>query len=108
MIALKITIDAENKALAELIQERLQEECTVNVFDSKGLLASEAVVIAIIAAMPGITQTIAAVVQDYLKRNKEKSVTFENEKGKRTYTGYSLSEIKELESYLREDVKEIK
>ena len=103
MYKFKIEIDGDSKELAGDLKRELGESCTISVFDSKGLLGSEAVVIAIIAAAPGIITTIATVVQAYLKRNNDKSVSFENSNGKRTYSGYTLKEIKELEAFLTSD-----
>lgn len=107
MFVIKVNFDVDNREVVDLIKTEIENKCQVNVLDSKGLFGSEAIVLAIIAATPGIITTIATVVQTYLKHNEGKSVTIENSKGKRTYTGYSMEEIKEFERFLNEDIKVI-
>jgi len=107
MYTLKIKIDTGNRKLAEKIQDELRNECRVEVLDSRGLFSSSEVIVAIVAATPGIVATIAGIIQNYVKHNEGKDVTIENSKGKRSYTGYSVEEIKELEDFLMEDGKEV-
>lgn len=107
MYALKISIDAENRKLAVKIQDELRNECRVEVLDSRGLFTSSEVIVAIVAATPGIVATIAGIIQNYVKHNEGKTVTIENRKGKRSYTGYSVEEIKELEDFILEDGEEV-
>lgn len=107
MYALKICIDAGNRKLAEKIQDELGNECRVEVLDSGGLFSSSEVIVAIVAATPGIVATMAGIIQNYVKHNEGKTVTIENSKGKRSYTGYSVDEIKELEDFIMEDGEEV-
>lgn len=107
MYALKISIDTGNRKLAERIEDELKSECRVELLDSRGLFSSSEVIVAIVAATPGIVTTIANIIQNYIKHNDGKAVTIENSKGKRSYTGYSVEEIKELENFIMEDGKEV-
>lgn len=107
MYTLKISIDTGNRKLAERIQEELENECRVELLDSRGLFSSSEVIVAIVAATPGIVTTIANIIQNYVKHNDGKAVTIENSKGKRSYTGYSIEEIKELENFIMGDGKEV-
>ena len=107
MYTVKITIDIENRGLADKIQNELRNECRVEVLNSKRLFGSSEIIVAIVAATPGIVGTIAGIIQNYIKYNDGKSVAIENSKGKRSYTGYSIEEIKELENFIMEDGREI-
>lgn len=107
MYAVKMKLDVENRELADKIKEELSEKCRVSVLNSTNLFGGEEVVIAIVAATPGIITTIANIIQKYLIHNDGKSVTIENIQGKRTYTGYSVKEIKDLEEFIMKDAKEI-
>lgn len=107
MYTLKISIDTGNRKLAERIQEELENECRVELLDSRGLFSSSEVIVAIVAATPGIVTTIANIIQNYVKHNDGKAVTIENSRGKRSYTGCSVEEIKELENFIMEDGKEV-
>lgn len=107
MYTLKISIDIENRELADKIQHELKNKCRVDVLNSRGLFSSSEVIVAIIAATPGIVTTIANIIQNYIKHNDGKSVTIENSKGKRSYTGYSIEEIKEIEEFIMEDGEEV-
>lgn len=107
MYTLKISIDIENRELADKIQHELKNECRVDVLNSRGLFSSSEVIVAIVAATPGIVTTIANIIQNYIKHNDGKSVTIENSKGKRSYTGYSIEEIKEIEEFIMEDGEEV-
>lgn len=107
MYTVKISIDTENRGLADKIQDELKNECRVEVLNSRGLFSSSEVIVAIVAATPGIVTTIANIIQNYIKHNDGKAVTIENSKGKRSYTGYSIEEIKELERFIMEDGKEV-
>lgn len=107
MYTVKMGIDIENRELADEIQNELKNECRVEVLNSRGLLGSSEVIVAIVAATPGIVTTIANIIQNYIKHNDGKSFTIENSKGKRSYTGYSIEEIKELEEFIKEDGREV-
>ena len=107
MYTVKMGIDAENRELADKVQSELKDECRVEVLSSRGLFGSSEIIVAIVAATPGIVATIANVIQNYIKHNDGKSVTIENSKGKRSYIGYSIEEIKELEKFIMEDGKEV-
>lgn len=107
MYAVKISIDTENRELAEIIQDKLKNECRVEVLDSRGLFSSSEIIVAIVAATSGIVATIANIIQNYVKHNDGKTVTIENGKGKRSYSGYSLEEIKELEKFIMDAGKEV-
>lgn len=107
MYTVTIGTDIENHKLANIIQEELKLECRVEVLNSRGLFGSSEVIVAIVAASPGIVTTIATIIQNYIKHNDGKAVTIENGKGKRSYTGYSIEEIKELEEFIMEGGKEV-
>ncbi|MDE6052835.1 MAG: hypothetical protein K2G55_03545 [Lachnospiraceae bacterium] len=107
MYTVKISIDTENRELANKIQNELKNECRVEVLDSRGLFSSSEVIVAIVAATPGIVATIANIIQNYIKHNDGKAVTIQNSKGKRSYTGYSIEEIKELEKFIMEGGREV-
>ena len=107
MYTVKIRIDAENRGLAEKIQNELKNECRVDILNSRGLFGSSEIIVAIVAATPGIVTTMATIIQNYIKHNDGKSVTIENSKGKRSYTGYSIEEIKELEKFILEDGRDV-
>ena len=107
MYTVKMSIDTENRELADKIQDELKNECRVEVLNSRGLFSSSEVIVAIVAATPGIVTTIANIIQNYIKHNDGKVVTIENSKGKRSYTGYSIEEIKELERFIMEGGKEV-
>lgn len=107
MYTVKIGINSENRELAEKIQNELKSECRVEVLNSRGLFGSSEIIVAIVAATPGIVTTIAGIIQNYIKYNDGKSVTIENSKGKRSYTGYSTEEVKELEEFIMQDGKEV-
>lgn len=107
MSSVKLSIDNENRELAEKIQKELKGECLVEIFNSRGLFSSSEIIVAIVAATPGIVATIATIIQNYTKHNEGKAVTIENSEGKRSYTGYSIDEIKDLENFIMADGKEI-
>lgn len=107
MYTVKINIDTENRELADKIQDELKNVCRVEVLNSRGLFSSSEIIVAIVAATPGIVTTIASIIQNYIKHNDGKAVTIENSKGKRSYTGYSIEEIKELERFIMEGGKEV-
>lgn len=107
MYTVKICINIENRELATIIQNELKNECKIEILESRGLFGSSEIIVAIIAAAPEIVTTIASVIQNYIKHNDGKSVTIENGKGKRSYVGYSVVEIKELEEFIKEGGKEI-
>ena len=107
MYALKLGIDTANSELANKIQDELKDNCRVEIWNSRGLFSSSEVIVAIVAATPGIAATIAGIIQHYMKHNEGKAVTIENSKGKRSYTGYSIEEIKDLEEFLKEDGNEV-
>ena len=107
MYTVKISIDTENRELADKIQNELKNECRVEVLDSRGLFSSSEVIVSIVAATPGIVATIANIIQNYIKHNDGKAVTIQNSKGKRSYTGYSIEEIKELEKFIMEGGREV-
>lgn len=107
MYTVKISIDTENRELADKIQNELKDECRIEVLNSRGLFSSSEIIVAIVAATPGIVTTIASIIQNYIKQNDGKSVTIENNKGKRSYTGYSIEEIKELEEFIMEGGREV-
>ncbi len=107
MYSVKLSIDNENRELADKIQRELTGECLVEIFNSRGLFSSSEIIVAIIAATPGIVATIASMIQNYTKHNEGKVVTIENSKGKRSYTGYTIDEIKDLEDFIMADGKEV-
>lgn len=104
MFAVKMKFKEENKDLVSTIKEQLDSKCSISILDSHKLSGSSSeIIIAIVAATPGIVTTIATTIQNYLKNNDGKTVTIENESGKRSYTGYSVEQIKELEEFLLKD-----
>lgn len=107
MYAVKISIDPENRELAEKMRDELKNECRVEVLDSRGLFSSSEIIVAIVASASGIVTTIANIIQNYVKRNDGKTVTIKNSKGKRSYSGYSIEEIKELEEFIMSAGKEV-
>ncbi len=107
MYSVKMRLDVDNKELADKIKEEMSGKCRISVLNSTNLFGGEEVVIAIIAATPGIITTIASIIQKYMMQNEGKSVMIENDFGKRTYTGYSVKEIKDLEEFIMKDAKEI-
>lgn len=108
MYIVKFSVASSDGELIDYIKTQMGQDFNINVINSKGLLGTEAVDIAIIGEIAAIASVIANTISSFLKRNKGKSVTIENSKGKRIYSGFSVEEIKELESMIAEDVKEIK
>ena len=74
MYAVKMKLDVDNRELADKIKEELNEKCRISVLNSTNLFGSEGIVIAIVAAAPGIITTMANVIQKYLTQNDGKSV----------------------------------
>ncbi len=107
MYIVKFSVASDEVELIDYIKTQMGQDFDINVINTKGLLGTEAVDIAIIGEIAAIASVIANTIISYLKRNKGKSVTIKNSKGKRTYSGFSVEEIKELESMIAEDVKEI-
>ena len=107
MYIAKFSVDTNEIELIDHIKTQMSQDYKVNIISSKGLLGTDAVDITVICEVAGIASAIALVIEKFLKRNKGKNVTIENSKGKRSYSGYSVEEIKELESFILEDVKEV-
>lgn len=107
MYTVKMGLKVENRDLADEIKKELKGHCRVEVLNSKGVLGTEGITIAVVAAAPGIVTTIANCIQNYIKHNDGKAVTIENNSGKRTYTGFSVEEIKDLESFIMKDGIEV-
>lgn len=107
MYIVKFSIPTEEFELVDYIKKQMGQDFEINIFNSKGILGTEAFDITIIGEIVGVATVIANIIKNFLKRNKGKSITIENSKGKRTYSGYSVNEIKELETMIAEDVKEI-
>ena len=107
MYIAKFSVDTSEVDLIDYIKAQASHDYKINIINSKGLLGTEAVVIAIVGEVASIASVIATILGNFIKRNEGKSVTIENSRGKRTYNGYSVEEIKEMESFIAEDVKEI-
>ena len=107
MYIVKFSVTSNEVELIDHIKSQMGKDFNVSVINSKGLLGTEAVDIAIIGEIATLAGVIAKTIIDYLKRNQGKSVIIETGKGKRTYSGYSADEVKELESAIADDEKEI-
>ncbi len=107
MYIAKFNIEPNDVELADYIKTQLGQECEVNVVNSRGIFGSEDIIISIISNAAGIAGVVAVIISNFLNCNKGKTVTIENSKGKRSYTGYSIKEIKELEDFIAVDVQEI-
>ena len=107
MYIAKFSISTKESDFIDFIRTDMGSNFQIKIINSKGLLGTEGVDIAVVGQVTGIASAIAYTIGKFLQRNNDKSVTIENSKGKRTYSGYSVEEIKELESFIAEDVKEI-
>lgn len=107
MYIVKFSVSTKEHELIDFIRTEMEDDYEINAINSRGLLGTEDVDIAIVGQATGVCSAIAYTIDRFIKRNKGKSVTIENSKGKRTYNGYSVEEIKEIESFIAEDMKEI-
>ncbi len=107
MYIVKFSVSTQEHELIDFIRAEMEDDYEINAISSKGLLGTEGVDIAIVGQITGICSAIAYTIDKFLKRNKGKSIAIENSKGKRTYNGYSIDEIKEIESFISEDMKEV-
>lgn len=64
--------------------------------------------VTIAATSKVIVKVITNVIYDYIKYNHGEVVTFINSNGKRSFMGYPHNEIKDLENYIMEDLKDIR
>ena len=97
MYVLKFALTDTNEDLAVELKKQLSNDCDINIVKSVGLLGSTEVIVAIVAAAPGIITTIASVIKNYFERNSNKSLTIKIGSEEHTYKGYSMNEIKEIE-----------
>ena len=59
MYVLKFTLTDTNEDLAVELKKQLSNDCDINIVKSVGLLGSTEIIVAIVAAAPGIITTIA-------------------------------------------------
>lgn len=97
MYILKFGLMSTDEGLASELKKQLANDCEINIIKSVGLLGSTEIIVAIVAAAPGIITTIASVIKDYLERNNNKSLTIKIGDEEHTYKGYSMKEIQEIE-----------
>ena len=97
MYVLKFALTDTNEYLSVELKKQLSNDCDINIVKSVGLLGSTEIIVAIVAAAPGIITTIASVIKNYLERNSNKSLTIIIGSEEHTYKGYSMNEIKEIE-----------
>lgn len=97
MYILKFGLMGTDEDLASELKKQLANDCDINIIKSVGLLGSTEIIVAIVAAAPGIITTIASVIKDYLERNTNKSLTIKIGDEEHTYKGYSMKEIQEIE-----------
>ena len=62
MYVLKFTLTDTNEDLAVELKKQLSNDCDINIVKSVGLLGSTEIIVAIVAAAPGIITTIARVM----------------------------------------------
>ena len=96
MYVLKFALTDTNEDLSVELKKQLSNDCDINIVKSVGLLGSTEIIVAIVAAAPGIITTIASVIKNYLERNSNKSLTIKISE-EHTYKGYSMNDIKEIE-----------
>lgn len=97
MYVLKFALTDTNEDLSVELKKQLSNDCDINIVKSVGLLGSTEIIVAIVAAAPGIITTIASVIKNYFERNSNKSLTIKIGSEEHTYKGYSMNEIKEIE-----------
>ena len=107
MYIAKFSVGTNESDFIDFIKTDMEHDFEINILNSKGLLGTEGIDIAVIGQIAGVASAIAYTIGKFLNRNKGKSVTIENSKGKRTYSGFSAKEVKDMESFIAEDVKEI-
>lgn len=61
MYVLKFALTDTNEDLAVELKKQLSNDCDINIVKSVGLLGSTEIIVAIVAAAPGIITTIARV-----------------------------------------------
>ena len=97
MYVLKFALTDTNEDLSVELKKQLSNDCDINIVKSVGLLGSTEIIVAIVAAAPGIITTIASVIKNYLERNSDKSLTIKIGNEEHTYKGYTMNEIKQIE-----------
>lgn len=108
MYVMKICLDKKNEDLLERIKCELQSDCRAKILNSDDSPNSIDQLVTIAAASKVIVKVIANIIYDYIKYNHGEIVTFINSNGKRSFTGYSHNEVKDLENYIMEDLKEVR
>ena len=63
MYVLKFALTDTNEDLAVELKKQLSNDCDINIVKSVGLLGSTEIIVAIVAAAPGIITTIASVIR---------------------------------------------
>ena len=63
MYILKFALANTNEDLAVELKKQLSNACDINIVKSVGLLGSTEIIVAIVAAAPGIITTIASVIR---------------------------------------------
>lgn len=107
MYILKFGLMGTDESLASELKRELENTCDINIIKSTGLLGSTEIIIAIVAAAPGIITTIAGVIKNYLERNDSKSFTVKIGNEEHTYKGYSMEEIQKIEELFSKNGKNI-